>query len=80
MKIFDEFLKTISNSDNRKKLKNVLSWVNKNYPFLVTELKWNQPMFIDHGTFIIGFSVAKDHFSIAPEKKQCDYTLLIFKT
>ena len=27
-------------------------------------------MFTDHGTFIIAFSFAKNHFSIAPEKQR----------
>lgn len=30
---------------------------------------WNQPMFLAHGTFIIGFSVAKNHLCISPEAK-----------
>ncbi len=29
---------------------------------------WKQPMFTDHGTYIIGFSVSKKHMAIAPEK------------
>lgn len=32
-----------------------------------TEIKWKQPMFTDHGTFIIGFSVSKKHLAVAPE-------------
>jgi uncharacterized protein YdhG (YjbR/CyaY superfamily) len=32
-------------------------------------VKWNQPMFTDHGTYIIGFSLAKKHMSVAPENK-----------
>jgi uncharacterized protein YdhG (YjbR/CyaY superfamily) len=34
---------------------------------LKEEIKWNQPMFSDHGTFIIGFSIAKEHIAVAPE-------------
>lgn len=45
----------------------MLHWVNNKYPQLETELKWNQPMFTDHGTFIIGFSVSKKHLAVAPE-------------
>lgn len=29
-------------------------------------------MFTDHGTFIVAFSIAKDHLAIAPEKKVID--------
>ena len=37
------------------------------FPQLKEENKWNQPMFNDHGTFIIGFSIAKGHIAVAPE-------------
>ncbi len=39
----------------------------KKFPYLEEEVKWNQPMFCDHGTFIIAFSIAKGHISVAPE-------------
>lgn len=32
------------------------------------KIAWNQPMFTDHGTFIIGFSIAKHHLAVAPER------------
>ncbi len=32
------------------------------------KIAWNQPMFTVHGTFIIGFSVAKHHLAVAPER------------
>jgi uncharacterized protein YdhG (YjbR/CyaY superfamily) len=35
-------------------------------------MAWNQPMFTDHGTFIIGFSTAKHHLAIAPEIEVID--------
>ena len=31
-------------------------------------IAWNQPVFTDHGTYIIGFSVAKHHMAVAPER------------
>lgn len=37
-------------------------------PNLIPKIAWNQPMFTDHDTFIIGFSVAKHHLAVAPEK------------
>jgi uncharacterized protein YdhG (YjbR/CyaY superfamily) len=33
----------------------------------VPKIAWKQPMFTDHGTYIIGFSVAKHHLAVAPE-------------
>lgn len=33
--------------------------ITETYPQLDTTVKWNQPMFTDHGTFIIAFSFAK---------------------
>ncbi|MEN2666286.1 iron chaperone [Listeria aquatica] len=41
----------------------------ESFPDLVPVIKWNQPMFTDHGTFIIGFSTSKKHISVAPEVK-----------
>ncbi len=32
------------------------------------KVAWNQPMFTNHGTFIIGFSISKHHLAIAPER------------
>ncbi len=37
------------------------------------KIAWNQPMFMDHDTFIIGFSIAKQHLAVAPEKAGIDY-------
>lgn len=37
------------------------------FPNLEPVIKWNQPMFTDHGTYIIGFSVSKKHLAVAPE-------------
>ena len=53
--------------DNRARALAVLEWVRNTYPHLVARLAWNQPMFTDHGTFIIGFSYASKHMAVAPE-------------
>ena len=44
-----------------------IAWVKDTFPTLTPKIAWNQPMFTDHGTFIIGFSAAKQHFSVSPE-------------
>ncbi|MDO4909625.1 MAG: DUF1801 domain-containing protein [Corynebacterium sp.] len=45
----------------------ILSWVTETYPQLECVIKWKQPMFLDHGVFILGLSVASKHVSLAPE-------------
>ena len=69
MQIFKEYLDQIEDVDKKEKMNQILSWISLNYPNLETKIAWKQPMFIDHGTFIIGFSYAKEHISIAPEVK-----------
>lgn len=67
MQIFSEFLQSIEHPLHREKVTEVLTWVHDQYPTLKREVKWNQPMFTDHGTFIIGFSTSKKHLAVAPE-------------
>lgn len=67
MERFDEFLQGIENTENRAKLKEILEWIQQEFPQLESMIKWNQPIFADHGTFIIGFSVAAKHMAVAPE-------------
>ncbi|WP_087974687.1 iron chaperone [Oceanobacillus rekensis] len=68
MEVFTEFLAKIDNPVHQERTEEVLTWVANKFPNLVPEIKWNQPMFTDHGTYIIGFSVAKHHLSVAPER------------
>ncbi|CAN7737917.1 iron chaperone [Paenibacillus sp. LjRoot153] len=68
MEVFAEFLGRIDNPQHRDRTEEVLTWVSEKFPNLEPKIAWNQPMFTDHGTFIIGFSVAKPHLAIAPEK------------
>ena len=61
------FLSNFKNPILKFKLEPIFEQIQKEFQNLTVELKWNQPMFIMNGTFIIGFSVAKNHISIAPE-------------
>ena len=61
------FFSNFKNPILKFKLEPIFEQIQKEIPNLTVELKWNQPMFIMNGTFIIGFSVAKNHISIAPE-------------
>lgn len=68
MDVFAPFLDQIANPEHRARTEEVLSWVADTFPQLAPKIAWKQPMFTDHDTFIIGFSVAKQHLAIAPEK------------
>lgn len=72
MEVFADYLATIDNPQHRERTEEVLNWVAEKYPNLELKIAWNQPMFTDHGTYIIGFSVAKQHMAVAPEKAGID--------
>jgi uncharacterized protein len=67
MEVFAEFLAGIDNLQHRARAEEVLGWVTKKFPNLMPKIAWNQPMFTDHGTFIIGFSVSKQRLAVSPE-------------
>lgn len=67
MDTFAEYLASIDNPEHRRRMTELLDWTAKKYPALMPKIGWNQPMFTDHGTYIIGFSVSKQHIAIAPE-------------
>jgi uncharacterized protein YdhG (YjbR/CyaY superfamily) len=72
MEVFVDYLTHIDNPQHRARVEEVLDWVARRFPNLKPKIAWNQPMFTDHGTFIIGFSVAKHHLAVAPEKAGID--------
>ncbi len=72
MEVFAEYLAQIDNPQQRARTEEVLTWITKKFPNLMPKIAWNQPMFTDHGTFIIGFSIAKHHLAVAPEKAGID--------
>lgn len=66
---FKEYLDAIDDADQQDKMNQILTWIQENYPELETRIKWNQPMFLHEGTYIIGFSYSKHHIAVAPETK-----------
>jgi fumarate hydratase subunit beta len=70
---FTEYLASLDNLQQRKRMEEILNWVAERFPDLEPKIAWNQPMFIEHGTFIIGFSTAKNHLAIAPERAGIDH-------
>lgn len=72
MEVFAEYLAHID-PQHRDRTEVVLAWVTTKFTNLKPKIAWNQPMFTDHGTFIIGFSVAKHHLAVAPEIAGINY-------
>ena len=68
MEVFNEYLLRIEHPDHRVRMKEVLGWVSEQFLSLEPRIAWNQPMFTDHGTYIIGFSAARNHMAVAPER------------
>lgn len=69
---FNSYLEAIKNNKIRAMLMDTVHWISVNYPEFKATIKWNQPMFIHHSTFVIGFSVAKKHLNVAPDQKVID--------
>lgn len=67
MDVFEEYITNIQNKEHKDRIVEVLDWVSMKFPNLTRKIAWNQPMFTDHGTFIIGFSISKHHLAVAPE-------------
>lgn len=73
MKVFEEYLNGIDNLKHRERLEEIFDWIEKQYPNLEGKIAWNQPMFTDHGTYILGFSISKNHLAVAPETIGIDH-------
>lgn len=88
---FKNFLEGIPDLTQRERTEEVLNWIHAKYPELSPRIAWNQPMFTDHGTFIIGFSTSKHHLACTPEmvgithfseaikKAGYDHTMMLMK-
>ncbi|QCQ04403.1 hypothetical protein FAX13_07185 [Ligilactobacillus animalis] len=70
-----EYIQRIDDPDNRLIFGDFINLLTTDFPELKPEYKWNQPMFTHHGTFIIGFSVATKHFTVAPEMRTFEHFL-----
>ncbi|QOY38156.1 iron chaperone [Anaerobacillus isosaccharinicus] len=68
MEVFTNYLAGIDNPDHRDRTEEVLIWVANHFQNLEPLIKWNTPMFSYNGTYIIGFSTAKQHLSVSPEE------------
>jgi len=72
---FKEYLDTLQNELARTRFTEVFDFIENTFPALVPVIKWNQPMFLDHNSFIIGFSATKNYMSISLEKPTQDFFL-----
>ncbi|MBD2845339.1 iron chaperone [Paenibacillus sp. IB182496] len=75
METFDDYLDKLDNPEHRARMNEVLDWVQATFPELTPKIAWNQPMYTDHGTFIVGFSAAKKHWAVSPEPAGMAYIL-----
>lgn len=73
MEVFNEYLLWIENLEQRNRMEEIFDWIAHKFPNLEQRYAWNQPMFTDHGTFIIGFSISKQHIAVSPEKFGIDH-------
>ena len=65
MDVLETYLTSIEDPVKQEKLRALFAAITKKFPDLVPVIKWNQPMFTAHETFIIGFSVSKPHFYVS---------------
>jgi uncharacterized protein YdhG (YjbR/CyaY superfamily) len=73
MKTIESYFENMENIKQKERMETLIHYIQKEYPFLDLEIKWNQPMFINNGTFIIGFSYSKKHIAVALEKAALDH-------
>ena len=69
MERFKAYLADINTPEHKERMTTILEWVLNSYPQLEGKIAYNQPMFTDHGTFIISFSLANKHSAVAPERR-----------
>jgi uncharacterized protein YdhG (YjbR/CyaY superfamily) len=67
-KEIENYIAKVEDPDNRAKFGALLSWVATEFPELEEDFKWGQPVFTAHGTFILGFKLAKAHLSLLVEE------------
>ena len=72
MTTLKEYLETLP-EEQTNRMNELFDWIIEKYPNMESRIGWNQPMFTDHGTFIIGFSASKKHMSATIEPQGISY-------
>ncbi|WP_208317140.1 iron chaperone [Canibacter zhoujuaniae] len=70
---FSPVLAKIKVPAHRAQALEILQWIHREFPNLKARIAWNQPMFTDHDTYIIGLSFASKHLSVSPEQAGIAY-------
>ena len=52
MEKFQPIINQIKEKEHQQKIKDLFAKITETYPQLDTTVKWNQPMFTDHGTLL----------------------------
>lgn len=61
-----DYLAQAKAPQRRVRMAEVLEWAERTFSGLEPRVAWNQPMFTDHGTFIVGISVSAGHLAVSP--------------
>lgn len=68
MAVFAEFLQEkVTDPPRQQRLRAIFDRLAKDYPQLVGKIDWCQPLYTDHGTFIIVFKPTKNYLTVSPE-------------
>ena len=59
METFEEYLDEMVEPEQREKIEEILHWIKEEYPNLDMRIAWNEPMFTNHGIYIIGLVILK---------------------
>lgn len=65
--VFAPALEKIKDPAHLDRVIQVIAWIDSHYPQLGKRIAWQQPLFTDHETFILGLKPSKKHLSVNPE-------------
>ena len=71
----EEYLDSIADERHRAEFRELLDGVHATWPQLACEIKWNQPMFMDHGTFIFVFTALTNHVTVGSEPRAFEHAM-----
>mgnify|MGYP005952133305 CR=1 FL=1 len=73
METLADYLAQAKAPQRRVRMAEVLEWAERTFSGLELRVAWNQPVFTDHGTFIIGISVSAGHLAVSPGRAWRDF-------
>lgn len=69
METVEQFLDSLADAAQKKRMKEVLDWTQKSFPQLKPRIAWSTPHFTHEDTFIISYAVTKQNLAVSPEYK-----------